>query len=162
MKTNTLVMVGLLGASLAGCEVRCLSPKGNPPPRTQGTGTEAKMNVRLVGYEGADTGEPGNPTDADASSMEMHNFRSQVNAHLARIDAELSGIKKRLDAAGQHARSQLNGTQQDIQDHAERVKKQLQEIGPNSQQTFQSAKKGIADEMNRIDAKIQKLQEALK
>jgi hypothetical protein len=50
MKTKTLVAVGLVGASLAGCEVRCLSPK-NPPPRTQTPGTDDQVRTRLVAYD---------------------------------------------------------------------------------------------------------------
>lgn len=80
MKRNTLVLVGLVGASLAGCEIRCLSPKGNPPPKTQTTGTGAKLNVLLVGSESADAGEPGDsmpPSDAEESSQGMHTAKAR-------------------------------------------------------------------------------------
>jgi hypothetical protein len=56
MKTKTLVTVGLVAASLAGCEIRCLSPKN---PRTQAPGTGDQVKTRLVAY---DAGVP-NPQD---------------------------------------------------------------------------------------------------
>jgi hypothetical protein len=59
VKTNTLVLVGLLGASLAGCDVRCLSSKESPAPKTPSTGTGDKVNVRPADYQGADAGKPG-------------------------------------------------------------------------------------------------------
>lgn len=68
MRTNTLVLMGFLGASLAGCEIRCLAPRDKPAPRTTNTGT--KLNVNLVDYERADTGQPDElpgPSDTDAS-----------------------------------------------------------------------------------------------
>lgn len=57
MKTNTLVLLGLLGASLAGCDVRCLSRGSAPTPKPATTG--GKVNLHPADYQGTDAGEPG-------------------------------------------------------------------------------------------------------
>lgn len=70
MKTNRLLLVGLLGASFAGCEIRCLA-RDSSPPKTQPT-SGSRINVRLVDNVSTDSGEPGAwPARPDAdTSME--------------------------------------------------------------------------------------------
>lgn len=65
MKTNTLVLLGLLGASLAGCDVRCLS--NGPTPAAGPATTGGKVNMNPAGYQGTDAGEPGKSPAAPKS-----------------------------------------------------------------------------------------------
>jgi hypothetical protein len=62
MKTNRLVLVGVVGAGLAGCDVRCLG--SGAPPALKPTAAEGKANVRLVGEQTGDTGKVGEPPPA--------------------------------------------------------------------------------------------------
>ena len=57
MKTKILALIALLSASLAGCGIRCLSSTGSPQSKAQTTGTDDQINVRPVGYQGADAGQ---------------------------------------------------------------------------------------------------------
>jgi hypothetical protein len=59
MKTNRLVLVGLVGAAFAGCDVRCLG--SGAPPAVKPTTAEGKTNIRLVGEQTADAEDPGEP-----------------------------------------------------------------------------------------------------